>query len=232
MKKAVIVISLLPISLYILYQLFNHGILQMNHPNKKTYPVRGIDISHHQKEIDWEKLKQEHFNLIFIKATEGGDFKDPNFLKNWNKARDIGLYTSAYHFYTLCRSPLDQAENYINTVPLSEKALPPAIDLEFGGNCKKRPRKKEFLMGLNQFIKIIKEKYHRKPILYLTLDFYEYYFKNQEVDGYFWIRNIYYEPKIKWHFWQYSNRGKVRGIETFVDLNVFNGSVEELKQLK
>jgi lysozyme len=34
-----------------------------------------------------------------------------------------------------------------------------------------------------------------------------------------------------WTFWQYSNQGKVTGIETSVDLNVFNGSIEQFQEL-
>ena len=35
----------------------------------------------------------------------------------------------------------------------------------------------------------------------------------------------------KWHFWQHTDVGSVPGIKEDVDLNVFNGSLEELKKL-
>ena len=51
-----------------------------------------------------------------------------------------------------------------------------------------------------------------------------------------WIRNIYHEPSLpdnrEWVFWQYASRGHLDGISTYVDLNVFNGNIEEYNKLK
>ncbi len=61
-------------------------------------------------------LKEENLAFIFMKATEGGDFKDTRFAKNWIEAEKIGLRKGAYHFFTLCRSGKDQAKNFIESV--------------------------------------------------------------------------------------------------------------------
>ena len=57
------------------------------------------------------------------------------------------------------------------------------------------------------------------------------YIKNNFSDHPIWIRNINCEPSfINWTFWQYSDKGKLEGydgIEENIDLNVYNGSMQE-----
>ena len=63
----------------------------------QDYPVQGFDISHHQDDINWKKYPQK-FQFVYLKATEGGDYKDPKFQENWLKAREHGFHVGAYHF--------------------------------------------------------------------------------------------------------------------------------------
>ena len=65
-----------------------------------NYPegtVRGIDISHYQQDIDWERVRNASIQgspvrFVFIKATEGTDKFDPNFNLNFYQARAICDY--------------------------------------------------------------------------------------------------------------------------------------------
>ena len=84
---------------------------------REVYPegfsIRGIDVSHHQGVIDWEKLSKaqigkDPISFVFIKATEGQDFLDENFNDNFYKARENGLYvepiiTSSRMFLLNCK---------------------------------------------------------------------------------------------------------------------------------
>ena len=81
------------------------------------------------------KISPEKFQFVYLKATEGGDYKDSKFQENWLKAREHGFHVGAYHFYRLCRDGKTQADNFIATVPNKADALPPVIDLEYDGNC-------------------------------------------------------------------------------------------------
>ena len=51
------------------------GFIQINNPDKVQFPVRGVDVSHHQSEIDWVALGSDDVSFAFIKATEGSDVK-------------------------------------------------------------------------------------------------------------------------------------------------------------
>lgn len=212
---------------------FEEGYIRFNYPDQSTYPVRGIDISHHQDIIDWDILTREDINFVFMKATEGGDHKDTKFQRNWEKAGDIGLIRGAYHFFTFCKPGHEQALNFIETVPIEKESLPPAIDLEFSGNCKARPSKEEVQFELSVFAKLVEQRYGKSPIIYTTNDSYEAFLAGDDLGYPIWIRDIYSKPKLpdgaKWDFWQFTHQGRIHGIDGFVDLNVYNGSEEEFE---
>ncbi len=86
-KKAVILtIGLLLFLMCSGFFLLNNGIIWFVYPNSNEYPVFGLDISHHQGEIDWDKLSEQNIDFIYIKATEGDDWVDNRFKINWNQA--------------------------------------------------------------------------------------------------------------------------------------------------
>lgn len=235
-KRAIIlIVCLAGICLVIVMPLlFSTWILRMNYPSSQRFPVRGIDISHHQQTIDWQKLQQENIHFVFIKATEGGDFKDQLFRENWRNAKKAGLIRGAYHFFTFCRPGKEQAQNFIETVPVEPGTLAPVIDLEFGGNCQARPARESLLQELTEYIAAIEQVYGQTPILYVTYEAYNAYLSGELEHLALWIRDIFRHPKLPdnrpWLFWQYSNHGRLPGVPTYVDLNVFHGSTEEFKR--
>lgn len=220
---------------YMLRYFFENGYLRFNYPDKNRFPIRGIDISHHQGKIDWLSLRNEQFHFIYIKATEGGDHKDRRFKANWEGAARHGILRGAYHYFTFCKNGKAQAENFIATVPTEANTLPPGIDIEYAGNCKSRPKREELLAEVRVFAEELTNYYHRKPIFYVTEEIYADYFKGEINDFPLWIRDIYFEPKFNdrggWVLWQYANRGRVQGINGPVDLNVFNGDVTAFRNL-
>ncbi len=66
--------------------------------------VHGVDVSRWQGEIDWETLRRQGANFVYIKATDGGDHLDPMFKKNWRRAKEVSLKHGAYHFFYWCRT--------------------------------------------------------------------------------------------------------------------------------
>lgn len=206
-----------------------HGDLWLNMPSFRRYPVQGLDVSAHQGPIDWSQVAQGPWSFVYIKASEGGDFRDPAFATNWQASRKAGLLRGAYHFFTFCRRGTEQAQNFIASVPLEPDMLPPVVDLEFGGNCSKRPKPAELLPELQSFLDVLAQHYQRKPVLYVTEAFAKTYLAQDQLAGYaWWVRDIVRERSDfvgrPWQFWQFSNRGRVPGIRGFVDQNVFAGS--------
>ncbi|MBN1130066.1 MAG: hypothetical protein JXA71_13830 [Chitinispirillaceae bacterium] len=209
-------------------------LLQFDYPFRWRYPVRGMDISRHQGVIDWKKVGDSgRIDFAYIKATEGRDYVDPLFRRNREAARANGIRTGAYHFYSLHRPGLTQAEHFLQNVPPGNDELPPAVDLEFEPGGKRPPEKKRFRSELAAFDTKVRKAYGCAPVYYLNEDFHRYYFTGHPVDNPLWIRGIYHKPGLMktagWTFWQYSDFGRVEGVGEKVDLNVYNGSRRELR---
>ena len=108
-------------------------------PDRGKFPVRGVDVSHHQGAIDWQALKSDGIAFAYIKASEGGDFSDPKFTENWREAARAGIARGAYHFFTLCRPGEEQARLFTAMVPVSPGALPPGAECGVYRDQKTRP---------------------------------------------------------------------------------------------
>jgi lysozyme len=207
------------------------GIWIPNAPSQTRYPVRGIDVSHHQGAIDWAAVKGDGIQFAYMKATEGGSFTDATFADNWRNSNAAGIARGAYHFFTLGTSGELQAAHFIATVPADAAALPPAIDLEFSGyNKNRRPPPEEFQRELAVFWDAIVANYGKLPVVYTASDFQKEYLRFMPVER-LWIREVLLRPDSGWTFWQFSPRGRVRGVPGFVDLNVFHSNAAEFAKL-
>lgn len=197
----------------------------------QDYAIRGFDVSHHQGEINWKKISPRQYQFVYLKATEGGDFRDSNFQQNWLKAREQGLHVGAYHFYRLCRDGKVQAENFIATVPKKADALPPAIDLEYDSNCINTYTKEQLLKEIQVMHDQLHKHYGKQPIFYISKSFYHIVLMGNFTETPLWVRDYDGKPELKdgrqWTFWQHSSQGKIAGIPKAVDLNVYAGSPKQ-----
>lgn len=201
-----------------------------------TYPagqVRGIDISHHQGEINWNKLRNTTIqgspvSFVFIKATQGTDVWDENFNQNFFNAKKNDMIRGAYHYYSPLSSAKKQAKYFCKMVQLDEKDLPPVLDVEETGIHSKKELQKEVLTWMN----IVEKHYGVTPILYASYKFKTTYLNTPEFDKYpLWIAHYYVdslEYKGDWKFWQHTDAGKLDGIPEDIDLNIFNGDYQDL----
>ncbi len=214
---------------------YNWGYIRFNYPPTEQYPIHGIDVSHHQQKIEWNKLDKKIVQFALIKATEGGDFKDTQFQENWIQAKQQNIPRGAYHFFTFCRDGKEQAFNFIESVSKDSTNLPPIIDLEFAGNCSPQNYRENIIDEIALYIQTIENYYEKKVLIYTTEEFYQKYLIKHFEDNPIWIRDIQTTPKLadnrQWLFWQYADKGRIDGIETLVDLNVFYGTREQFEEL-
>lgn len=233
-KKIIIIISGIIFTLSIIAALLYFGVLQMNYPSLKKYPVRGVDVSHYQGEIDWEILSNQNISFAYIKATEGSSHEDDKFRKNWSEASNTDLRIGAYHFFSFESSGLTQAENFIDKVYVVDNMLPPVCDIEpYGKYVELSGNDTKVLEELGIWLEVIENHYEMKPVIYTTEDYYDTicsHFNQYDI----WIRSVYDAPEkeINWKIWQYSNRMKLDGYfgdESYIDMNVFSGTKEEFE---
>lgn len=189
-------------------------------PSRTEFPVRGIDVSHHQKAIDWRKVAADDVAFAFIKASEGGDHRDTRFATNWREAQAAGLKVGAYHFFTFCRSGSDQARNFLDAIGADKGSLPAALDLEFGGNCNVTPEPSAIRAEIDGFLAPVERHTGKPVVLYVTPEFWDAYHRILPARP-LWIRSLFRKPGQKeWRVWQYHHAGSVDGISGGVDLNV------------
>ncbi len=167
-----------------------------------------------------------------MKATEGGDWIDPRFEENWREARRAGLRVGAYHFFSFCRPAADQARHFLAVVPRAPDALPPALDVELGGQCRRSPPRNEIAREVATWLSEVERVLGRRPLLYVTPEAYDRFLRGGAATGPLWVRDLLAEPALDpghaWAVWQFWPRGRVHGIAGPVDLNAARAGAEAL----
>ena len=192
----------------------------------ERYPIRGIDISRHNGEIDFEKVAASGIEFVFIKASEGTDHQDSSFARNFEKAKEAGLTTGAYHFFRFDKDGIEQAGNFLAAVGDKNPDMNLVIDVEKTGN----PDNVELETVKNRLISMVDYMNllgHRVMIYTNWEGYYDYI--EDSLPGYpLWICRFRENPiNAEWTFWQYSHSGDVPGIKGKVDLDAFCGTRKE-----
>jgi len=195
----------------------------------------GIDISEYQDKIDWEELKEIDggypIEFVFVRASVGNERADKKFKKNWSKAKANGFICGAYHYYRPNENSLEQARNFIQQVTLVPGDFPPVLDIE---KLPKTQSIERLKVGLKRWLETVEKHYGVKPIIYSSESYYEDFLKDDFETYPFWIANytaFYTDIDDEWSLWQFTENGKVNGIKTPVDINIYNGNSVELKEL-
>ncbi|HEV2685784.1 MAG TPA: GH25 family lysozyme [Actinomycetota bacterium] len=214
--------------------LYDRGYLRANSPTLEDYPVRGVDVSSFQGNIDWPTLVSAgSLRFAFIKATEGAHTRDKRFLQNWAAANGR-VARGAYHFFSFCSGGQEQAQNFLRFLPENGE-LPPAVDVEFTGNCTRHPPFSDVRDQLHIFLNELETVTHRKPVIYLNRTSYAAVVEGH-FDGYpLWIREVLTGPPVgqlpDLTFWQYAGNGRVAGVNKLIDLDAFIGTKKEFERL-
>ena len=202
-----------------------------NHEGK----IFGIDISQYQGTIDWENLEaiEEQFEIKFVvvRATAGSKKVDRNFKKNWKNLSSTVYIQGAYHYYRPDENSTDQAKNFIKNVKLRKGHLPPILDIEKMPKGQSMGKLKE---GLQNWLTIVEKQFGVKPIIYTGEKYFEDFLQDDFLNYKFWIAN--YNPwkeKIEDEYlmWQFTEKAQLHGVNELVDVNVFNGNVDDLKNV-
>lgn len=190
--------------------------------------MKGIDVSSHQGYIDFRKVKNAGIDFVIIRMACGTNI-DKDFFKNYHSAKANGLKVGAYIYTTANTVPKIVSEvnaiknelySFIEANELElELDLPFFIDVEH--NTIINTSKSNVSWLFDESYKRFKELF-AKVGLYasssiLVSKFREDILESVPVWVAEWDNNLDY--KGDFIFWQYSNKGKVDGIETDVDLN-------------
>nr|WP_315176726.1 glycoside hydrolase family 25 protein [uncultured Flavobacterium sp.] len=193
----------------------------------------GIDVSEYQGKISWSYVdtieKKYPLHFVFIRATAGNNLVDRRFKRNWEGAKKNKMIRGAYHYYRPNENSLEQAELFIKTVRLKTGDLPPVLDIE---KLPKNQSMTNLKKGLRRWLQAVENHYKVKPIIYTGEKYYDDFLKEEFSDYLFWIANYnFYREEIQdgWLFWQFTERAAVPGITENVDVNIYNGDLQQLQ---
>lgn len=200
----------------------------------RAMPIQGIDVARYQENIDFRQAFASGIHFVFMKATEGKDYLDPNFRANWVRARDAGMPRGAYHFMTWCSLASEQAAWFIQNVPNDPDALPPVLDLEWNNHssCRNKPNRADALEKVRVMLEAMERHTGKLPIIYTDMNFHRDVLEGEYFPNAFWLRSTAAEPHERygnrtWTFWQWTQTGVVRGVRGEVDRNAFYGGQNE-----
>lgn len=190
------------------------------------YPVRGIDVSHHNGRIDYKKVADSGIEFVFIKASEGINHRDSLFEVNYQEACMADLKTGAYHFFRFDADGVEQAVNFLHAVGSRHYELGLVVDVESAGNASGVPVEdiQRRLLNMIDYMNLL----GHRVMIYTNLDGY-YDFVADILPGYpLWICRFRENPiNAEWTFWQFDHHGNVPGVVGDVDINVFCGNRQE-----
>lgn len=193
---------------------------------------QGIDVSHYQGIIDWEKIAHgTNIKFVYIKASEGSSHRDSLYLRNTQEAHRVGIAVGSYHYFHPNVAVDKQYSNFMSAVNQATQDLIPVIDIE------ERAWKpsKQICDSLDKFSSMIEEEWGVKPIIYTHQRFYNTLLQRSFDDHILWIARygtykFKPEPRLEDEreccIWQYSNRGSIDGIKGNVDLNTLHPEAE------
>lgn len=218
---------LIAISLLII--LFSTAVYFTSRPKKSVELVPpsapfvsiGLDVSHHQGKIDWDQVIESTDSLlsfVYFKSTEGTRFIDPSAHSNQQALHRREIPNGAYHFFSPHQDAIAQAEHFLNNYNPTFSSLPPVLDVETEGASDQN------LIGkMKLWLDHVEGELGVRPIIYTNYHFYNTKFEATLKDEKFWIAhytsNSNHLNKDNIIHWQYSEFGKVDGINGFVDLN-------------
>lgn len=189
----------------------------------------GIDVSSYQGEIDFKKVKDAGIEIVYIKATEGTYYTDPYLESNYKKAKENGIKVGFYHYVT-ARTEAQakrEAQYFVSKISGKNPDCKLAMDFEVFGNLNKAEINR---VGLT-FIQEVERLSGKQAILYSNAYTASNIWSGENTKYPLWVADYGVERPTNsgtwdsWAGWQYTDRGEIPGINTYVDRNKFTKEV-------
>ena len=195
--------------------------------------IHGIDLSHYQGQVFWETVGDNtKMQYVYLKATEGGDRIDDKYAQNIELAHRYGLKVGSYHFFRPKSELKKQLENFMAQCRPGDQDLIPMIDVESTGGLSDE----QFCDSLIRFLEMVGHAYRQKPLVYTGRNFYNKHLIGQIDDYPLMVAMYANEPPVladdrDYLIWQYTAKGRINGINTYVDKSRFMGrhSMREIR---
>ena len=193
----------------------------------------GIDVSEHNGSVDWNKVKADGIDFVFLRigyrgyGTEGTLQEDANFEENYKNARKAGLKIGVYFFSQAVNETeaKEEADFVLKKLDGRTLDLPVTYDVENITEDDARTDNvsgEQFTSNIQAFsLEIANAGY--TPMLYVNLQWELFVLNMSSLENLpIWYSSYEATPSSTYRFdyWQYSNMGKVDGIDGDVDMNI------------
>ena len=193
--------------------------------------VLGIDVSKWQKEIDWDKVKNEGVDFAIIRcgyrgSVTGSLVEDPYFEQNIKGARAAGIKVGVYFFTQAVNEveAVEEASMVISLVRDYELQYPVFIDTEgAGGNGRADSLNVEERTAVCEAFCTTVKNAGLEAGVYASRNWYNNKLIANTLESYaIWLAEYRSVPLYQGYYqmWQYTSKGKINGINGNVDLNV------------
>jgi len=201
----------------------------------KGTTVEGIDVSTYQGTINWAQVTTSNVKFAVTRISDGVNYSDAQFNRNWAAIRDAGLVRGAYQYFEPGQDALAQANMVVAKVgQLGPDDLPIQFDIEATGGQSAAT----IVARMKIWIERVTAGTGKRPMIYSAKYFWNDNIASREFNSYpLWVANYGVtcpdmpDPWSNWTIWQYSDNRGVPGITGGVDADKFNGTLDELKAL-
>lgn len=189
---------------------------------------KGIDVSSHQKKIDWKKVKESGIEFAIIRAGYGEIYEDDYWAQNVNNAISNGIHVGAYWFiYAYDKTTaINNATKFIALLNKFKGKIdyPVAADFEYDSMRYMRDMGVKPTKALNtEIVNTFCERVQSAGYYvanYVSLDIKENYLNDTSKYDTWLATWSYKTPPFDVNLWQYSSGGKVGGITGSCDMDI------------
>lgn len=194
-----------------------------------TQGIWGLDLSHHQGNINWDLLTKVKPHFLYFKATEGSTHLDAQYAQNRKESAKLNIPTGAYHFFSFTSPGIRQALHFIKTAQLKKGDLPPVLDIEW---IRPMPSISAVIREALTFLNTVEKELGVRPVIYTDCMLYDQFLKAGLKRAYgLWIASYQSKPDCNCLFWQKTNNYKIDGISGNVDYNLFMGNKKAFRDI-
>ena len=201
--------------------------------DERYYIRKGIDVSHHQGRIRWDKVKSAGYDFVILRIGyrgygESGSLNvDRTFHENIQGAKEAGLDVGVYFFSQAINEEeaIEEAQLVLDNLEGYELELPVVYDPELIRDAPARTDRvtgEQFTGNTITFCEKIREAGYQ-PMIYSNMYWEAFLFDMKELEDYpVWYADYEVLPQTPYKFelWQYTESGYVNGIDGVTDLDI------------
>lgn len=204
--------------------------------------IRGIDVSFAQGDsVDWDAVAAQNLaQFVYSRASYGtySNDNDPNFIRNHNACKGLGIPFGAYHFFLCTQSGADQARHFLARIDGYRGQLRAMVDVEQNSGTAHH-----MIENLANFTDAVEKTLGAKMLIYTNQSTWNANFGGTDAfSGHqLWVSNFTEDPTVPpamptgfadWTIYQYSSGGaipRLDGTTTGVDLDALKGDLNAIR---